>query len=298
MATINNIQEDEPQPTTLEKQVQVLTAAVERLTRQNQVLEEQLHRKVGNNIAEDLEDSSVERRDRKGLEGSNAPSRLKRQNVSIPSLVNATPPPVFAEIQAMKEQMGVMMNAVKGQVSSDLDNLVNRTDSPFTAAVNSFPLPHKFCMPHIDSYNRVKDPLDHLETFKTLMHLQGVADEIMCRAFPTTLKGAARIWFSRLTPNLVNTFKELSAQFIAHFIGGHRYKKSTACLMSIKQREDETLRSYISRFNKEALSIDEADDKILVAAFTNGLRKGKFFFPYTKMIRRPCQKCFTRPPST
>ena len=52
--------------------------------------------------------------------------------------------------------------------------------------------------------------------------------------------------------------------------------------MSIKQREDETLRSYISRFNKEALSIDEADDKILVAAFTNGLRKGKFLFSLYK----------------
>ena len=51
-----------------------------------------------------------------------------------------------------------------------------------------------------------------------------------------------------------------------------------ACLMSIKQREDETLRFYISHFNKEALSIDEVDDKILVAAFTNGLRKGKFLF--------------------
>ena len=133
-------------------------------------------------------------------------------------------------------------------------------------------------MPQIDSYDRVKDPLDHLETFKTLMHLQGVADEIMCRAFPTTLKGAARIWFSRLTPNSINTFMELSAQFTTHFIGGHRYKKSTACLMSIKQWEDKTLKSYISRFNKEVLSIDEANDKILMAAFTNGLRKGKFFF--------------------
>ena len=193
MATINNVQEDEPQLTALEKQVQVLTAAVERLTRQNQVLEEQLHQKVGNNIAEDLEDSSAERRDREGLEGSNAPSRLERQNVSIPSLMDVTPPPVFAEIQAMKEQMEVMMNALKGRVSSDLDNLVNRTDSLFTTAVNSFPLPHKFRMPHIDSYDGVNDPLDHLETFKTLMHLQGVANEIMCRAFPTTLKGAARI---------------------------------------------------------------------------------------------------------
>ena len=55
-----------------------------------------------------------------------------------------------------------------------------------------------------------------------------------------------------------------------------------ACLMSIKQREDETMRSYISHFNKEALSIDEADNKILVVAFTNGLRKGKFLFSLYK----------------
>ncbi|XP_075674863.1 uncharacterized protein LOC142644064 [Castanea sativa] len=114
------------------------------------------------------------------------------------------------------------------------------------------------------------------------MHLPRVPDEIMCRAFPTTLKGTARIWFSRLMPNSISTFKELSAQFASYFIGRHKYKKSTTCLMNIKQHEDETLRSYITRFNKEALSIDEADDKILVAAFTNGLRKGKFLFSLYK----------------
>ena len=52
--------------------------------------------------------------------------------------------------------------------------------------------------------------------------------------------------------------------------------------MNIKQREDETLRSYITCFNKKALSIDEANDKILVAAFTNKLRKGKFLFSLYK----------------
>ena len=124
--------------------------------------------------------------------------------------------------------------------------------------------------------------MDHLESFKTLMHLQGIPDEIMCRAFPTMLKGLARIWFSRLTPNSISSFKELSAQFALHFIGGHRYKKSTACLMNIKQREDETLKSYITHFNKEALSIDEANDKILIVAFTNGLQKRKFLFSLYK----------------
>ena len=126
-------------------------------------------------------------------------------------------------------------------------------------------------MPQVESYDISKDLLDHLESFKTLMHLQGVADEIICRAFLTTLKGPARVWFSKLTLNSIGTFKELCAQFSSHFIKGHMYKKSTACLISIKQQEDETLRLYIAHFNKEALSIDEADDKKLVAAFTNGL---------------------------
>ena len=161
-------------------------------------------------------------------------SRPEWQNLSLPSLIDATPPPIIAEMQVMKEQMEVMMNALKGRVSSNLDDLVNKIDSPFTLSVNSFPLPQKFRMPQIESYDGVKDPFDHLETFKTLMHLQGVPDEIMCRAFPTTLKGPTRIWFSRLTPSSINTFKELSAQFTSHFIGGHRYKRSTACLMSIK----------------------------------------------------------------
>ena len=39
---------------------------------------------------------------------------------------------------------------------------------------------------------------------------------------------------------------------------------------------------YITRFNKEALSINETNDKILVAAFTNGLRNGKFLFSLYK----------------
>ena len=115
--------------------------------------------------------------------------------------MDTAPPLIVAEMQAMKEQMEVMMNALKGWVSNDLDDLVNRTDSPFTNSVNSFLLPQKFRTPQIGSYDGVKDLLDHLETFKTLMHLQGVPDEIMCRAFPTTLKGPARIWFSRLTSN-------------------------------------------------------------------------------------------------
>ena len=125
---------------------------MERLTKQNQILEEQLHWKAGHDAQEVDQEASAERRDREGPESSNAPSRPERQNVSLPSFTDMTLPPVAIEIQAIKEQMEVMMNAFKGRVSSDVDNLVNRTDSPFTASVNSFPLPHKFRMLQIDSY--------------------------------------------------------------------------------------------------------------------------------------------------
>ena len=55
-------------------------------------------------------------------------------------------------------------------------------------------------MPHVEAYDSSRDPLDHLESFETLMHLQGVLYEIICRAFPTTLKGPVRVWFSKLAP--------------------------------------------------------------------------------------------------
>ena len=111
-------------------------------------MEEQLRqRDAGHNVQEENQEDSSERREQERPEGSNAPSRLEHRNLSLPSLVDTASPPIVAEMQAMKEQMEVMMNALKGQVSSDLDDLVNRTDSPFTISVNSFPLPQKFRMP-------------------------------------------------------------------------------------------------------------------------------------------------------
>ena len=65
--------------TALKRQVQTLTMAVERLTRQNHNLEEQLlQRNAGHGTQEeDQEGTNAKRQDRKGPEGSNALSKLK-----------------------------------------------------------------------------------------------------------------------------------------------------------------------------------------------------------------------------
>ncbi|XP_075645639.1 uncharacterized protein LOC142616732 [Castanea sativa] len=131
-------------------------------------------------------------------------------------------------------------------------------------------------MPSLDSYDGMRDPFDHIVTFKTTMHLQGVPDEIMCRAFPTTLKGPMRVWFSKIPPNIVSSFEELSKLFVNNFIGGQRYKRSSSSLLTIEQGENESLRFFITCFNRKALSVDEMDDKLLLATFHNGVNSDLF----------------------
>ena len=193
------------------------------------------------------------------------------------------------KMQTMKEKMDMMMSALKGRVSTSLDELVHHIDSPFTVLITFFPFLANFRIPQVEAYNRLKFTtpvtsfsLQCIKSFKTLMHLKGVSNEIMCRAFPTTLKGPTRVWFNKLTPNTVSTFKELNGHFVIHFIGRQRYKRFSVSLLNIKQWEDESLRSYVTRFNKEAVLINEADNKILITAFTNGLQSKEFLFAIYK----------------
>ena len=47
-------------------------------------------------------------------------------------------------------------------------------------------------------------------------------------------------------------------------------------LLTIEQGENESLQSFITRFNKEALTVDEVDDKLLLAAFHNEVNSDLF----------------------
>ena len=98
-------------------------------------------------------------------------------------------------------RMDELKSAMKGKVMENLDGMIRRTDSPFTTEVLNRPLPTKFCLPQLESYDGSKDPLDHIESFKTLMHLHMTPDKVMCKAFPTTLKGVARVWFNKIPPS-------------------------------------------------------------------------------------------------
>ncbi|KAB1200127.1 hypothetical protein CJ030_MR0G008003 [Morella rubra] len=96
--------------------------------------------------------------------------------------------------------------------------MMHQVESPFTSNILEVRLPSKFRMLVIDRYTGVTDPLDHLEGYRSQMDLLDTQNAIKCKAFPITVAGSARIWFSRLRRNFISSFKELSRAFISHFI--------------------------------------------------------------------------------
>ena len=139
----------------------------------------------------------------------------------------------------------------------------------------------------MEAFDRVRDPVDHLNTYKNQMELHGYQDPVQCRAFSITLKGSALAWFNRLPPSSISSFIELSIAFVSHFIGARAYKKPSYHILTIKQSSQESLRSYVQRFNTESLKVDIPNEKFEITAFIAGLevRSKDLMFSISKNLQ-------------
>ena len=173
--------------------------------------------------------------------------------------------------KSLQQVLSRVKEVVRGRASDTMDTLVQQTESPFTAEVLHFPLPAKFRMPQVEAFDGVRDPVDHLNTYKNQMELHGYQDLVRCRAYAITLKGLALAWFNRLPPSSISSFRELSIAFVSHFIGAGTYRKPSYHLLTIKQSSQEILRSYVQRLNAESLKVDIPDEKFAITAFITGL---------------------------
>ena len=173
--------------------------------------------------------------------------------------------------RSLQQELDHVKEVVKGGVLDTMDTLVQQTESLFTAEVLRYPLPAKFRMPQVEAFDGVKDSVDHLNTYKNQMELHGYQDLVRCRAFTTTLKGPALAWFNRIPPSSISSFRELSIAFVSHFIEARTYRKLSYHLLTVKQGSQESLKSYVQRFNAESLKIDVPDEKFAITALIVGL---------------------------
>ena len=58
----------------------------------------------------------------------------------------------------------------------------------------------------MDKYDETTDPDEHADAYVTQVSLYMTEDALLCRVFPTSLKGTALNWFTRLPPHSINCF--------------------------------------------------------------------------------------------
>ncbi|GFZ12862.1 hypothetical protein Acr_23g0012470 [Actinidia rufa] len=156
-----------------------------------------------------------------------------------------------------------------------VDTLIKQTEPPFTERILRARISSKFKLPtQLGIYEGKTDPMDHLDSYKSLMSLQGCSDEVMCKAFSATLKGPARSWFRKLSLGTIDSFGDLSRLFVANFMSCRNRQKNASHLFTIHQKETESLKDFVKRFNQAILEVKDPSDKVIIMAMMEGLRPG------------------------
>ncbi|XP_058078599.1 uncharacterized protein LOC131226911 [Magnolia sinica] len=159
---------------------------------------------------------------------------------------------------------------------------MEETKPPFTSEIMDEVMPQRFRMPPVIQYSGSGDPSEHVESYRSWIQIQLATDAMLCRAFSLTLSGSTRSWYRQLKPKSIGSFAELSRLFLTQFITSKKSRKPTTHLFTLKQGNKESLKDFIARFNKEALLMDDYNDKMALSTMFSGLKEGKFVFSIEK----------------
>ena len=121
--------------------VQSMATAMAKLTRQNQELRMEINLR------------RQTREEREG--GGQTQSHDDRENTEIGSQLRGTTSRAVPYLKEEMNQMKRVMEEMKENMRrvNPIEDLVHQTDSPFTASINGHPLPSKFKLPSLDSYD-------------------------------------------------------------------------------------------------------------------------------------------------
>ncbi|RRT75104.1 hypothetical protein B296_00011140 [Ensete ventricosum] len=156
--------------------------------------------------------------------------------------------------------------------------------SPFAPQILDKPIPSNFRLPALEPYDGSTDPTEHVAVFKAQMVLYDTSDALMCHTFPMTLRGPARMWYSRIKPFSISSFDQFAKEFKLNFITSSCPRSTAASLLGLTQGNDEPLAQFVSRFLTEIRRMPDTHPTMAIQAFLMGLGPSRFFW---SLIERP-----------
>ena len=158
-------------------------------------------------------------RDRQYLElaPENIPAQHKGMAPSLPFIYPATRAPPASHL--------VPFTAVRGP-----EDILS---SPLGQYILSYEPPRGFSIPPFAIYDGSSDPYDHMLHFNQAMILSAGNDRLLCKVFPTSLKGPALAWFHQLPRGSINSFSEFWAAFVSQYLCSVRQKGNINSLQTI-----------------------------------------------------------------
>lgn len=110
-------------------------------------------------------------------------------------------------------------------------------------------------------------------------------DAVQCQIFVENLVGIALECFSKLEPNSISSFDQLTAVFLKHLSMFIDTEVSIAMLHSLQQITNESLREFIARFESILSRLTEVSDETTIAALMSGLWYRSKFREYISVNR-------------
>ena len=140
------------------QQIQSMAAALAELAHQNQELTREINQR------RQCHERCVERQaqSQEVKEWENVERKNHSRGIALRGVTH-----LEKEMDQMRRVMDEMRENMRR--TNHVDDLVHWTDSLFITSINSHPRPSKFKMPSLDSYDGMRDPFDHISTFKTTM---------------------------------------------------------------------------------------------------------------------------------
>ncbi|XP_015959937.1 uncharacterized protein LOC107483831 [Arachis duranensis] len=143
-------------------------------------------------------------------------------------------------------------------------------------------VPKDFKALDMTPYDGTADPSHHLSNFRSRMYLTDASDASRCKTFPTTLTKMAIKWFDSLPVRPITSLDNLTKKFLARFSIQNDKTKHAPSLLGIKQGDRKSLRSYMKRFNKACLDIQNLPTEAAIMGLINSLREGPFSHSISK----------------